>query len=64
MHIHTTRLFGWPGKKQECVNVSISNTYITVDSAIGWRPGVVVDSSGCYPAASRQIRGWVDDRVV
>jgi hypothetical protein len=55
---------GPAGKKPECVNVSISNTCTTVDLATGRRPGLVVDSSGCYPAAGRQIPGWLNSRVV
>jgi hypothetical protein len=49
----------WPDgkKKPECVNVSISNTYTTDNSATGRRPCIVVDSSVCYPAAGRQIPG-------
>jgi len=33
--------------------MSISNTCSTADSPTGWRPDVVVDRSGRYPAARR-----------
>jgi len=33
--------------------VSISNTCTNVDSSIGRRSAIVVDSSECYPAAGR-----------
>ena len=35
------------------MNVSVSNTCITADSATGRRPGTVVESSGCYQAGQR-----------
>jgi hypothetical protein len=55
----------WPaGKKPECVNVSISNTCTTVDSATGQWLGVAVDIYGCYPTADRQIPGHPNDRVM
>jgi hypothetical protein len=56
----------WPAVKKTgvCVNVSISNTCTTVNSGTGRRPGIVMDSSGCYPAAGRQIPGRPNDRVV
>ena len=39
-----------PGKNQEYVNVSISNTCTPADSATGRRSSILVDSSSCYPA--------------
>ena len=37
--------------------MSISNTCTTVDSVSGRRPGIVLDTSGCHPAAG-QPNDW------
>jgi hypothetical protein len=53
-HAYSHNPVVWPaGKKPECVNLFISNTCTTADSATGRRLGIAMGSSGCYPAAGR-----------